>query len=101
MPQDPDLYGRRPVKKRKTEMAISGSLDFTAQLTSLMAKPSSSSAPNSTRAHRPDKESVFLAQGSGKKNAKSQQRSTSKLVLKDTRAEEEAAELERAKQKLG
>lgn len=37
MPQDPHLYGQRPPKKQKKETALSGSLSFTSQLSSLLA----------------------------------------------------------------
>ncbi len=42
MPQDPHLYGQRPVKKQKKEIPLSSSLAFTSQLTSLLSSPSSS-----------------------------------------------------------
>ncbi|KAK3941609.1 hypothetical protein QBC46DRAFT_382052 [Diplogelasinospora grovesii] len=43
MPQDPNLYGQRPAKKQKKEMALSSSLSFTSQLSSLLASSSSTS----------------------------------------------------------
>ncbi|KAI3335600.1 hypothetical protein F4824DRAFT_464136 [Ustulina deusta] len=39
MPQDPNLYGQRPVKKQKREIPLSSSLTFTSQLSSLIAAP--------------------------------------------------------------
>ncbi|GJD00888.1 hypothetical protein ColKHC_09713 [Colletotrichum higginsianum] len=53
MPQDPNLYGQPPPKKRKTSTAFGNSLDFTAQLTSLMsASPTTTSAPARPRPSR-------------------------------------------------
>ncbi|TQN74188.1 hypothetical protein CSHISOI_01262 [Colletotrichum shisoi] len=53
MPQDPNLYGQPPPKKRKTSTAFGNSLDFTAQLTSLMsASPTTTSAPARARPSR-------------------------------------------------
>ncbi|KAJ0160210.1 Uncharacterized protein CTA2_8373 [Colletotrichum tanaceti] len=53
MPQDPNLYGQPPPKKRKTSTALGNSLDFTAQLTSLMsASPATTSAPARPRPSR-------------------------------------------------
>ncbi|CAK7198096.1 hypothetical protein SEUCBS139899_000754 [Sporothrix eucalyptigena] len=41
MPQNPDLYGQRAAKKKKTELGLSNTLDFTAHMQSLIkAKPS-------------------------------------------------------------
>ncbi|KAI1768556.1 hypothetical protein GGR53DRAFT_477335 [Hypoxylon sp. FL1150] len=44
MPQDPNLYGQRPPKRQKKEIPLSSSLDFASQLTSLLSKPSSTTA---------------------------------------------------------
>lgn len=44
MPQDPDLYGQRKAKKKKTELGLSNTLDFASQLQSLIkAKPNNNS----------------------------------------------------------
>ncbi|GJC81296.1 uncharacterized protein ColLi_04134 [Colletotrichum liriopes] len=63
MPQDPNLYGQPPPKKRKANAALGSSLDFTAQLTSLMS--ASSTATSASARPRPSKtkDSIF---GSGK-----------------------------------
>ncbi|TDZ28707.1 Uncharacterized protein C8035_v009522 [Colletotrichum spinosum] len=46
MPQDSNLYGQPPPKKRKNNLALSTSLDFAAQLSSLIAySPSASPTP--------------------------------------------------------
>ncbi|KAL6882742.1 hypothetical protein HDV57DRAFT_516813 [Trichoderma longibrachiatum] len=107
MPQDANLYGQRPQKRHKRE-AISSSLDFTAQLTSLL---SSSAAPGSTSTTsgrpRPSKQSkgdIFrgasksnkTTTSSNEKDAKSE-----KLVLKEVAGtEDETRELERARRKM-
>ncbi|KAL2015932.1 hypothetical protein VTK56DRAFT_4522 [Thermocarpiscus australiensis] len=61
MPQDPHLYGQPPPKKQKKEMAVSGSLAFTSQLSSLLAASSAttpagaSSTTTTTGRPRPSK----------------------------------------------
>ncbi|TGJ86299.1 hypothetical protein E0Z10_g2505, partial [Xylaria hypoxylon] len=47
MPQDPNLYGRRPAKKQKREIPLSSSLAFTSQLSSLISAPETTSSPSS------------------------------------------------------
>ncbi|KAI0450789.1 hypothetical protein F5B21DRAFT_415315 [Xylaria acuta] len=44
MPQDPNLYGQRPVKKQKREIPLSSSLAFTSQLSSLISAPTTTSS---------------------------------------------------------
>ncbi|KZL64711.1 hypothetical protein CI238_11735 [Colletotrichum incanum] len=59
MPQDPNLYGQPPPKKRKANAALGSSLDFTAQLTSLMsASSTTTSAPARPRPSK-TKDSIF------------------------------------------
>ncbi|OIW25297.1 hypothetical protein CONLIGDRAFT_87983 [Coniochaeta ligniaria NRRL 30616] len=53
MPQDPNLYGQPPPKKQKKEMALSSSLDFTSQLTSLLSKPPTTQPAQSASHGRP------------------------------------------------
>ncbi|KAK4043153.1 hypothetical protein C8A01DRAFT_32795 [Parachaetomium inaequale] len=48
MPQDRNLYGQPPPKKQKKEMALSGSLAFTSQLSSLLADPPARTAASSS-----------------------------------------------------
>ena len=48
MPQDPHLYGQRPAKKQKKEIALSSSVAFTSQLTSLLSTPPSAPATSTT-----------------------------------------------------
>jgi len=56
MPQDPNLYGQPAPKRQKREMALSGTLDFATQLSSLISKPASpSAASSSTGRPRPSK----------------------------------------------
>ncbi|CAK7563989.1 MAG: hypothetical protein SEPTF4163_001872 [Sporothrix epigloea] len=57
MPQDPELYGKRPAKRKKTELGLSNTLDFTAHMQSLIkAKPtaslSKSCAKSSSASHQ-------------------------------------------------
>ncbi|KAL6866609.1 hypothetical protein J3F83DRAFT_715453 [Trichoderma novae-zelandiae] len=107
MPQDQDLYGQRPQKRAKRQ-AISTSLDFTAQLTSLIsssaAQGSTSTASGRARPSKQSKDDIFhgtskpkkTTAGSKEKDAKSE-----KLMLKEVAGtEEEARELERAKRKM-
>ncbi|CAK7264617.1 hypothetical protein SEPCBS119000_001089 [Sporothrix epigloea] len=50
MPQDPDLYGKRTAKRKKTELGLSDTLDFTAHMQSLIkAKPSGASSKSSAK----------------------------------------------------
>lgn len=108
MPQDPHLYGQPPPKKRKNNMALPSSLDFTAQLTSLISNPSSSSA-SSTSAARPrpskqQKDDIFNPHkrkshaSSGKKRAAEDD--NNKLVLKDAPVQDEADNLARSRRKM-
>ncbi|EPE03248.1 hypothetical protein F503_01986 [Ophiostoma piceae UAMH 11346] len=50
MPQDPNLYGQRPAKKKKTgELDLSNTLGFAAQLQSIISSKSTSSTSSSSR----------------------------------------------------
>jgi len=96
MPQDPNLYGQRPPKKQKRDTNLTSSLDFTAQLSSLMSK-GSSSQPSTGRARpsREPKDGIF------RNKAKAQQddeERDNKLVIKHVAGtEDEAQERARAK----
>ncbi|KAK3179825.1 hypothetical protein K4F52_008742 [Lecanicillium sp. MT-2017a] len=98
MPQDPNLYGQRAAKKQKREGGLSSSLDFTAQLTSLMAN-SGSSAPKPGR-QRPSKEGkddIFRSKPKKQQNPEDD----GKLVLKEVAGtEDETHELARARRKM-
>ncbi|OAA51659.1 hypothetical protein NOR_00252 [Metarhizium rileyi] len=99
MPQDSNLYGQRPAKKQKKNTVLSSSLDFTAQLTSLISN-STSSAPTSGRARLPKepKDNLFRSNKSKQQNTS---KDGSKLVLKEvTGTEEEAQNLARARRKM-
>ncbi|POR34264.1 Uncharacterized protein TPAR_05533 [Tolypocladium paradoxum] len=101
MPQDPNLYGQRPAKKQKRETTLSTSLDFTAQLTSLMSNRSSSG--RIAARPRPSKESKDDIFRSSKppKGQTAQDEDGSKLVLKEiTGLEEETQELARSRRKM-
>ncbi|KAK0385190.1 hypothetical protein NLU13_7668 [Sarocladium strictum] len=101
MPQDPNLYGQRPAKKQKRAAALSSSLDFSAQLTSLMSNASySGSTSGRPRPSKEPKGDVFHA-GKGKRTGAGKDASDSKLVLKDVAGtEEETQELARARRKM-
>ncbi|KAF4122157.1 hypothetical protein GMORB2_7750 [Geosmithia morbida] len=105
MPQDANLYGQRAPKKQKRGTNLSSSLDFTAQLTSLMANATPSSGSSGGRA-RPSKEAKSdIFRGAGKKKKRrlegGDSSSSGKLRLKEvTGTEEEAQQHARAKRKL-
>ncbi|KAF4950189.1 hypothetical protein FGADI_8337 [Fusarium gaditjirri] len=99
MPQDPNLYGQRPVKKQKRDATLTSSLDFTAQLTSLMSNNSSGAASaGRARPRKEGKDDIF--KGAKPKRSKGQDGSK-KLELKEvTGTEEETQELARAKRRM-
>jgi hypothetical protein len=98
MPQDPNLYGQRPPKKQKRDSTLSSSLDFTAQLTSLMSNTGSSGASTGrARPTRERKDDIF-SKPAKKPNELSD---SAKLTLKDVNGtEEESRELARSKRKM-
>ncbi|TQV94899.1 hypothetical protein V2A60_010007 [Cordyceps javanica] len=102
MPNDPHLYGQRPKKKQTKDATLSSSLDFTAQLTSLMAS-SGGSGPITTGRARPSKEpkeDLFRSHTARKREAQAQAKDE-KLVLKDVLStEDESRELARAKRNM-
>ncbi|KAH6610652.1 hypothetical protein Trco_000672 [Trichoderma cornu-damae] len=105
MPQDPNLYGQRPQKRHKRE-TLSSSLDFTAQLTSLMSNAapqgSASTASGRPRPSKQSKDDIFRGASKSKRTGNGERDAEAeKLVLKETAGtEEEAQELERARRKM-
>ncbi|EHK24987.1 uncharacterized protein TRIVIDRAFT_61737 [Trichoderma virens Gv29-8] len=103
MPQDPNLYGQRPQKRHKRE-ALSSSLDFTAQLASLIsnATPQGSTSTASGRVRpKQAKDDIFRGTSKSKRTTKERDAKSDKLVLKEVAGtEEETQELERAKRKM-
>lgn len=113
MPQDPHLYGQPPPKKQKKEMALSGSLAFTSQLSSLLAT-SSASAPGGSssgtitgRARLSKSKTTDLAGVKVKRSSKDgvagteRSRDSKKLNLKSPLGTEESkAEREFARRKM-
>jgi hypothetical protein len=99
MPQDPNLYGRRPTKKPKRDATLSTSLDFTAQLTSLMLNASSgATSAGRPRPQKEGKDDIF--KGSKPKRNKEFDGSK-KLQLKEVAGtEEETQELARARRRM-
>lgn len=105
MPQDPNLYGQRPKKKQRKDADLSSSLDFTAQLTSLMAS-SSSGAPTTgrTRPSKEPKEDLFRSHTARKRDEAAQagrRAQDEKLILKDVAGtEDESRERARARRNM-
>ena len=101
MPQDPNLYGQRSTKKQKRDTALPSSLDFAAQLTSILSNTSS----NATSSGRPRpskerKDDVFRGTKQKRKDAPEDEPGN-KLVLKEVAGtEEETKELARAKRRM-
>lgn len=99
MGQDPNLYGQRPAKKQKKASALSSTLDFTAQLTSLMS--STASSATTTGRVRPSKEKKGDIFRSTPHREPKTPKDDGKLTLKaNAGTEEEAQELARARRKL-
>ncbi|KAK2013907.1 hypothetical protein LZ32DRAFT_604172 [Colletotrichum eremochloae] len=59
MPQDPNLYGQPPPKKRKASPSLGSSLDFTAQLTSLMSTSSTTTSTSVRPRRSKTKDNLF------------------------------------------
>ncbi|KAF4959961.1 hypothetical protein FSARC_10592 [Fusarium sarcochroum] len=99
MPQDPNLYGQRPTKKQKRDATLSTSLDFTAQLTSLMSNTSSNTASaGRSRSHKEGKGDIFKGT-KPKRNKESD--GPKKLQMKEVAGtEEETQELARARRRM-
>ena len=118
MPQDPNLYGQRPVKKQKKDASLSSSLAFTSQLNSLISAPSavSSSGGGSSSSGRPrpskTKDDIFSSIKAKRKPGQSSSSSRhddsstapsndSKIRLKHVHnTEEEKQDFARAKRKM-
>ncbi|KAM3433046.1 hypothetical protein MY4824_006207 [Beauveria thailandica] len=109
MPQDPHLYGQRPKKKQRKDAALSSSLDFTAQLTSLMASSGASSGSATTtttgraRPSKGPKEDLFRAHTARKRETQSRRGARDeKLILKDVAGAEDESreELARARRNM-
>ncbi|KAF3801669.1 hypothetical protein GCG54_00014885 [Colletotrichum gloeosporioides] len=107
MPQDPNLYGQPPPKKRKNDMALSSSMDFTAQLSSIISGPFAN-APTVARP-RPSrsKDNIFTGVKSRRQNdsprkaGSSSKADSTKLKLRDPlRTGEESSELARTRRKM-
>ncbi|KFA61076.1 hypothetical protein S40285_06354 [Stachybotrys chlorohalonatus IBT 40285] len=98
MPQDPNLYGQRPSKKARRDAALPSSLDFTAQLTSLMSNSSRSGpAVGKTRAPKQSKEDIF----NNKPSKRERKEDDKKLSLKEVHGtEEETHQLERSRRRM-
>ncbi|KAL1888625.1 hypothetical protein Sste5346_009417 [Sporothrix stenoceras] len=81
MPQDPDLYGQRTARKKKTELGLSNTLDFASQLQSLIkAKPKTGSNASTISGEKRSSTPLFA---SSSKKAKTETKDDKK---KDKRA---------------
>ena len=109
MPQDPHLYGQPAPKKQKKEIALSGSVAFASQLSSLLAEPSASTPAGdpSTRAAgrtRPSKlktDDLSKTKIKRRDPPKPEAKDTTKLSLKSPLGTEETkAEREFARRKM-
>ena len=110
MPQDRNLYGQPPPKKQKKEMALSGSLAFASQLSSLLADPpattaaSSSSTTATTGRTRPSKlktDDLSKTKVKRKDKPNAEPKDDRKLSLKSPLGTEESkAEREFARRKM-
>ncbi|KAG5949814.1 hypothetical protein E4U53_005742 [Claviceps sorghi] len=100
MPQNPDLYGQRPVKKQKKDTTLSSSLDFTAQLTSLISNATSSMSGSGRARPSKDRKGDILHNNKPKEERKPPSKD-SKLTLKEvTGTEEESQQLALARRKM-
>ncbi|KAL2197792.1 hypothetical protein P885DRAFT_59445 [Corynascus similis CBS 632.67] len=109
MPQDPHLYGQRPVKRQKKEMALSGSVAFASQLNSLLAEtPANTTTSSSTAAAggrtRPSKlktDDLSKTKVKRKEKPTSEAKERNKLSLKSPLGTEESkAEQEFIRRKM-
>lgn len=118
MPQDPNLYGQAPPrKKQKKELSLPGSLTFTSQLSSLLASTtnSSSSSPTvgtSTARPRPSKSKTSelfnvkvkrknpTANDDASEEIKSDNQKNKLNLKQPLSTEDEKAEFERARRKM-
>ncbi|KAL2174491.1 uncharacterized protein P884DRAFT_287198 [Thermothelomyces heterothallicus CBS 202.75] len=98
MPQDPNLYGQRPPKRQKKEMAISGSVAFASQLSSLLAESSTNSATSSssptavsgrTRPSKLKTDDLSKTKVKRKEGPDGESKPSSKLTLKSSSGTEE------------
>ncbi|KAK1981970.1 hypothetical protein LZ30DRAFT_62788 [Colletotrichum cereale] len=113
MPQDPNLYGQPPPKKRKASATLGSSLDFTAQLTSLMSASSTASSTPARPRPSKTKDDIFGGarhkrrngdNGAGSSRNKAGSDSTdasNRLNLREPLGtEEESSNLARARRKM-
>jgi hypothetical protein len=106
MPQDPHLYGQPPPKKHKKEIALSGSLSFASQMTSLLAEstPGTPAASTTTGRARPSKsktDDLSKVKIKRKDTPSAETKESKKLSLKSPLGTEETkAEREFARRKM-
>ncbi|KAI0441865.1 hypothetical protein F4803DRAFT_399683 [Xylaria telfairii] len=110
MPQDPNLYGQKPAKKKqKREIPLSSSLTFTSQLSSLISASATTGASSSSSGRpRPSKtkDDIFSIKakrkpGATTKKADNDDDTGGKIRLKEVHStEEEKQDFARAKRKM-
>ncbi|KAH0440251.1 hypothetical protein CcaCcLH18_02621 [Colletotrichum camelliae] len=107
MPQDPNLYGQPPPKKRKNNMALSSSMDFTAQLSSIISGPSANVSTVTRPRPSRIKDNIFTGaksrrqDGSPGKAGSSSKADPMQLKLRDPLGtDEEYSELARTRRKM-
>ncbi|PKS12859.1 hypothetical protein jhhlp_000199 [Lomentospora prolificans] len=99
MPQDPDLYGRRPAKKRKQDAGSANSLDFAVQMTALMSDgldPTNASR----RGRRVESRKHGTRAGTSDIEPKSLRTQNRIKSQKTTGAGAESSELDRSREKM-
>ncbi|KAK4105211.1 hypothetical protein N658DRAFT_417275 [Parathielavia hyrcaniae] len=101
MPQDPNLYGQPPPKKQKKEIAVSGSLAFASQMTSLLAESTATSTTGRARPSRSKEDDGSKIRIKRKDTPSAEIKDNKKLSLKSpTGTEETKAEREFVRRKL-
>ncbi|KAM0286798.1 hypothetical protein ACHAQH_000818 [Verticillium albo-atrum] len=102
MPQDPNLYGQPALKRRKNNSAPTGSLDFTAQLTSLLngSAASTTSAAAKPRRGLPKAKDHAADSSMTKSRKPGRERRDNKLSLKDAPGQADAQMLASTRRKM-
>ncbi|KAL9942927.1 hypothetical protein D7B24_002867 [Verticillium nonalfalfae] len=99
MPQDPNLYGQPAPKRRKNNAALTSTLDFTAQLTSLLNGSATSTTSAASRS-RPGPSKITNDAAVSKSRASREARRDNKLSLKDAPGQDEAQTLASTRRKM-
>ncbi|KAH8161436.1 hypothetical protein CIB48_g6809 [Xylaria polymorpha] len=109
MPQDPNLYGQKPAKKKqKREITLSSSLAFTSQLSSLISASTTTSSSSGRPRPSKTKDDIFSVKAKRKPGTKTKLNddddaggNSSKIRLKHVHGtEEEKQDFARARRKM-